>query len=640
MHARDGLLIEDVPAQAIAAQCGTPTWVISAGALRARLAHLQAALADLPLRIHYAVKANDHLAILKLMAQNGAGADVVSGGELLRALHAGHDPAHIVFSGVGKQDWELKLALERRIGQINVESAEELTTLSALATAMGTTATIALRINPDIDAGTHAKITTGRADNKFGIAYNDAAALYAHAATLPGIDPAGIALHIGSQILSMAPFHAAYRRAADLVRALRTAGQTVRIVDCGGGLGIDYRDDPAPRPEAFAATIRQAFGNLDVRLAIEPGRWLAAPAGLLLSSVILSKTTGTRRFVVLDAAHERPHPPRHVRILARHRPAFRHRRRRPHHPLRHRRPRLRNRGHVCESTRSPAPRTPRRSRTPRRRCVWFRHELDLQRPAPRRAGPRRWRPLGHHPRPPAARSPLGRRARAQLARVTDNPTPPGLTRKRRLAQAALWIEQVWPAIWPALGILGLYAGFALLDGPAHLPPWPRIALAVIVLVAVAFLLWHGLRRVTKPTLAMADRRLERDSNLPHRPLATLADRPADPTLEQEALWRVHIARLARTIPRLTVRQPRPGLARRDIYALRGALIVFLVATLGIAGADAPPASAAPSSRPSPNPPPAPAPRSKPGSRPPPTPACRPSCSTPTSPPPASRPAPA
>ena len=298
----DGLLVEGVPLLAIARDVGTPTWVISAGALRSRLAHLHAALADLPIRVHYAVKANDHLAILRLMSKGGAGADVVSGGELQRALHAGLDPAHIVFSGVGKQEWELRLALERGIGQINVESAEELVMLSAIAQATGRTATVALRINPDVDAGTHAKITTGRADNKFGIAYDDAPALYAHAATLPGIDPAGIALHIGSQILSMTPYHAAYRRAADLVRALRTAGHPVRIVDCGGGLGIGYRDEPAPAPEAFAATIRQAFADLDVRLAIEPGRWLAGPPGLLLASVILGKTTGTRRFVVLDAA--------------------------------------------------------------------------------------------------------------------------------------------------------------------------------------------------------------------------------------------------------------------------------------------------------------------------------------------------
>lgn len=302
MHAMDGLLVEGVPLLAIADAVGTPTWVISAGALRTRLRQLQAALTGLPVRVHYAVKANDHLAILRLMAQGGAGADVVSGGELQRALHAGLDPSHIVFSGVGKQDWELRLALERGVGQINVESAEELAMLSAVAAATGRVATVALRINPDVDAGTHAKITTGRADNKFGISYADAPALYAHAAALPGIEPAGIALHIGSQILSMTPYQAAYRRVADLVRTLRAAGQSVRIVDCGGGLGIGYRDEPAPAPEAFAATIRQAFAGLDVVLAIEPGRWLAGPAGLLLASVVLSKTTGSRRFVVLDAA--------------------------------------------------------------------------------------------------------------------------------------------------------------------------------------------------------------------------------------------------------------------------------------------------------------------------------------------------
>ena len=302
MHAMDGLLVEGVPLLAIADAVGTPCWVVSAGALRARLRRLQDAVADLPLRVHYAVKANDHLAILALMARGGAGADVVSGGELLRALQAGHNPAHIVFSGVGKQDWELRLALERGVGQINVESAEELHMLSAAAVATGRTATVALRINPDVDAGTHAKITTGRADNKFGIAADDAPALFAEAAGLPGIDAAGIALHIGSQILSMRPYHAAFRRAAELVRTLRGAGHAIRVVDCGGGLGIDYRDETAPAPEAFAAAIRTAFAGLDVRLAIEPGRWLVGPAGLLLAGVVLSKSNGGRRFVVLDAA--------------------------------------------------------------------------------------------------------------------------------------------------------------------------------------------------------------------------------------------------------------------------------------------------------------------------------------------------
>ena len=161
---------------------------------------------------------------------------------------------------------------------------------------------MALRINPDVDAGTHAKITTGRADNKFGIAADAAPALYARAAALPGLEPIGLALHIGSQILSTAPYRAAFRRTAELVRQIRAAGHRVEAGDCGGGLGIGYRDEPAPALEAFAAVIGQAFAGLELALAIEPGRWLAGPAGLLLSAVVLEKTTGSRRFVVLDAA--------------------------------------------------------------------------------------------------------------------------------------------------------------------------------------------------------------------------------------------------------------------------------------------------------------------------------------------------
>ena len=303
-HAMDGLLVEGVPLNLIADQVGTPTWVLSATAIRTRLAALRHALdaAGLQAHVHYAVKANDHLAVLNLVRTAGAGADVVSGGELHRALLAGILPAHIVFSGVGKADWELRLALERGVGQINVESAEELAMLSALAATMGRTAAVALRINPDIDAGTHAKITTGRADNKFGIAHAEAHALYAHAATLPGIRPVGLALHIGSQILSTAPYRAAYSRTAALVRDLRAAGQHIEIVDCGGGLGIGYRNEPAPVPGALAGTIAEAFRGMDLRIAVEPGRWIVAQAGLLLTSVLLQKQTASRRFVVLDAA--------------------------------------------------------------------------------------------------------------------------------------------------------------------------------------------------------------------------------------------------------------------------------------------------------------------------------------------------
>jgi diaminopimelate decarboxylase len=302
MHAHDGLLLEGVPLAQIAREVGTPTWVMSAGTLRARLAALQDAFAPLKAHVHYAVKANDHLAVLGLMREGGAGADVVSHGELLRAQQAGIAASQIVFSGVGKTQADLAAAVVADIAQINVESAEELAMLSAVASGMGRTARVALRINPDIDAGTHAKITTGRADNKFGIALADIPALYARAAALPGVTPVGLALHIGSQIAAMAPYRAAYTRTADMVRFLRAAELPVQTLDCGGGLGIRYRDEPAGAAEAFAGAVGQAFGALDLQLMIEPGRWLAGPSGLLLASVVLTKTTGAHRFLVLDAA--------------------------------------------------------------------------------------------------------------------------------------------------------------------------------------------------------------------------------------------------------------------------------------------------------------------------------------------------
>ena len=300
MHAMDGLVLEDVPLNAIADALGTPVWVYGAGTMRRRLADLTAALAGLNVQIHYAVKANDHLAVLRIFAGGGAGADVVSIGELHRAIRAGIAGDHIVFSGVGKTTAEISAALAAGVGQLNVESPAELAMISAVAGAQGRTARVALRVNPDVDAGTHAKITTGKAENKFGIPYDDAVELYAHAASLPGVEPVGIALHIGSQILSLAPYRAAYARAAELVRTLRAAGQRVSRVDCGGGLGIGYRDTPGLSPVAFAGALRTAFAGLDVQLMIEPGRWLIGPAGVLLASVVLTK--GGERFVVLDAA--------------------------------------------------------------------------------------------------------------------------------------------------------------------------------------------------------------------------------------------------------------------------------------------------------------------------------------------------
>jgi len=302
MHAMDGLLLDGVPLAGIADTLGTPSWVYSADAIRRRYRQLATSLDGVDARIHYAVKANDQLAVLRVFALEGAGADVVSGGELLRALAGGIPADRIVFSGVGKTVDEMRLALDRGVGQINVESAEELDALSAVAVTMRRVAPVALRINPDVEAGTHDKISTGRARDKFGIPYRDAAALYARSAGLPGLAPMGLAVHIGSQILAIAPFRAAFARLAGLVRDLRAAGHTVESVDCGGGLGIAYRDEPAASPAALAGAIRATLGGLGVRITLEPGRWLVGPAGVLVASVVLVKRSGGTRFLVLDAA--------------------------------------------------------------------------------------------------------------------------------------------------------------------------------------------------------------------------------------------------------------------------------------------------------------------------------------------------
>jgi diaminopimelate decarboxylase len=300
-HAQDGLLFEGVPLAALARDYGTPLWVLGAETLRGRARRLQAAMPGIA--IHYAVKANDHLAVLRILSDLGLGADVVSGGELRRALRAGMPAASIVFSGVGKTRAEMAQALRAGIGQINVESPEELAALSAVASGMGATARVALRVNPDVDAGAHDKISTGRAGDKFGIPIADAAALYAQAASMPGIRPVGIAAHIGSQIYTMGPFAAAYAKMARLITAIRATGLSVETADCGGGLAIAYGIEAAPLPEAWAATIRHAFGGLDLRLAVEPGRWLVAPAGLLLARVIRTRRAGlSRPIVILDAA--------------------------------------------------------------------------------------------------------------------------------------------------------------------------------------------------------------------------------------------------------------------------------------------------------------------------------------------------
>ena len=240
----------------------------------------------------------------------------------------------------------MRLALGEDIGQINVESAEELDILSALAASLGRTARVALRVNPDVDAGTHAKITTGRAEDKFGIPYADAAALYARAATLPGIQPVGLATHIGSQVLALAPYRAAFARIAELVRTLRQAGHSVSTVDCGGGLGIPYRNEPAASPTGLAAAIRDAFHTLDVQVMLEPGRWLVGSRGRVAGLGGAGEAGRRRPLRGAGRSDERPGAAGHVRRLARHRAALRHRCREAAATGRHRRPGLRIRRHV------------------------------------------------------------------------------------------------------------------------------------------------------------------------------------------------------------------------------------------------------------------------------------------------------
>ncbi len=301
---RDGELhAEAVPVARIAEAVGTPFYLYSAASFTAQYRALAEALAGLAPLICYAAKANSNLAVLRLFAGLGAGADVVSEGELRRALAAGIPAGRIVFSGVGKTRAELDYALAAGIHQINVESVPELRRLSTIAAASGRTARVALRINPDVDAGSDDGISTGRAGDKFGIAYADAVAAYRQAADLPGIEPVGLAVHIGSKIEEIGPSRRAFERLAELVRAVRGEGLTVRRADLGGGLTVPYQEgDPVVSPQEYAAAVSGIFAPLDLALAFEPGRFLVGAGGVLVSSVEYLKEGSGPPVVVVDAA--------------------------------------------------------------------------------------------------------------------------------------------------------------------------------------------------------------------------------------------------------------------------------------------------------------------------------------------------
>ena len=302
----DGLLhCEGVALPAIASAVGTPVYVYSAAALRDNVRALKEALAGIekPL-IAYAVKANPNAAVIATLASEGLGADIVSAGEFLRARAAGIEAERIVFAGVGKTKAEMETALAAGICQFNVESVEEAELLSQVAIGMGREAPVAFRVNPDVEAGSHHKISTGAAHNKFGVPIAQAHAAYARAASLPGLKVQGVAVHIGSQLTALEPFERAFVAVGRLIRELRDAGHPIAIADLGGGIGVPYDpgSPPPPSPADYGAMVRKVTRDWNVRLVFEPGRFLVADAGVLLTEVIRVKPGADHPFVIVDAA--------------------------------------------------------------------------------------------------------------------------------------------------------------------------------------------------------------------------------------------------------------------------------------------------------------------------------------------------
>jgi len=301
---RDGVLFaEDVDVTTLAGKVGTPFYVYSAATLRRHVNVMREAFDGIPTLVAYAMKANSNQAVLRVIAGEGAGADVVSGGELARAIAAGIPPDKIVFSGVGKTVSEMRRGIELGIKCFNLESEPELERLSEIAASMGKVAPVSVRINPDVSAGGHAKISTGKKENKFGIPFGRARAVYARIAALPGVEAVGIDMHIGSQITEMAPFDNAYALMAELVTELRAQGHAIHHVDVGGGLGIPYHADAEapPLPVEYGQIVRKHLGRLGVELVLEPGRLIVGNAGILVTTVEYVKE-GEHNFVIVDAA--------------------------------------------------------------------------------------------------------------------------------------------------------------------------------------------------------------------------------------------------------------------------------------------------------------------------------------------------
>ena len=302
---RDGILhAEDVPVPTIAGQTGTPVYIYSRATLARHARVFLDGLAALPRKhVAFAVKSNPNLAVLRVLAREGLGADVVSAGEMDRALAAGIAAEGIVFSGVGKTRAEMHRALEAGIGQFNLESEEEGVELAQVASALGKVASAALRVNPDVDAGTHGKISTGKAENKFGVPYHHAAGIYARLAVLPGLAMRGLAVHIGSQLASLDPLEAAFVKMGGLMREIRGGGDTITHMDLGGGVGVPYKaGEVFPSPAEYGAMVARVTADWDVTLMFEPGRVISGNSGVLVTEVVRVKEGVSAPFVVVDAA--------------------------------------------------------------------------------------------------------------------------------------------------------------------------------------------------------------------------------------------------------------------------------------------------------------------------------------------------
>lgn len=300
---RDGVLhCEEVPLGELAAQVGTPAYVYSRATLTRHYHAFRAALEGTPHQVCFAVKANSSLAVLNVLARLGSGFDIVSGGELERVLRAGGDPAHVVFSGVGKTRDEMRRALQVGIHCFNVESQPELEQLNAVAGELGLLAPVALRVNPDVDADTHPYIATGLRENKFGVDIDAAPELYREAAAMPHLVIRGVGFHIGSQLTRLDPFTDALRRVLALAETLEAAGIPLEHIDVGGGLGVRYRDENPPEPAAYAAALREVLGDRPLKVMLEPGRAIAANAGVFLTRVAFLKHTPHKDFAIVDGA--------------------------------------------------------------------------------------------------------------------------------------------------------------------------------------------------------------------------------------------------------------------------------------------------------------------------------------------------